>query len=62
MKLMRCRSSCQQVVKKIKAPLMIDSTYDHIIELGLKYSQGKAIINSINLEDGEVEIRSRFYR
>ncbi|MFD0587045.1 methionine synthase [Paenibacillus sp. GCM10027627] len=42
-----------QVVKKIKAPLMLDSTYDHIIELGLKYSQGKAIINSINLEDGE---------
>lgn len=42
-----------QVVKKVKAPLMLDSTYDHIIELGLKYSQGKAIINSINLEDGE---------
>ncbi|PZD93653.1 methionine synthase [Paenibacillus sambharensis] len=41
------------VTKKIKAPIMIDSTYDHIIELGLKYSQGKALINSINLEDGE---------
>lgn len=40
-------------MKKIKVPLMLDSTYDHIIELGLKYSQGKAIINSINLEDGE---------
>ncbi|BBH19889.1 methionine synthase [Paenibacillus baekrokdamisoli] len=44
-----------EVVKKIKAPLMLDSTYDHIIELGLKYSQGKAIINSINLEDGETK-------
>ena len=42
-----------QVMKKIKAPIMVDSTYDHIIELALKYSQGKAIINSINLEDGE---------
>ncbi|WP_256757469.1 methionine synthase [Cohnella sp. WQ 127256] len=41
------------VTKKIKVPLMLDSTYDHIIELGLKFSQGKAIINSINLEDGE---------
>lgn len=41
------------VVKKIKAPLMIDSTDYRVIELGLKYSQGKAIINSINLEDGE---------
>ncbi|NEW06469.1 methionine synthase [Paenibacillus sp. SYP-B3998] len=45
----------QEVVKKVKVPLMIDSTYDHIIELGLKYSQGKAIINSINLEDGETK-------
>ncbi|WP_338551508.1 methionine synthase [Paenibacillus sp. KS-LC4] len=44
-----------EVVKKIKVPLMLDSTYDHIIELGLKYSQGKAIINSINLEDGEAK-------
>ncbi|MFC3771906.1 methionine synthase [Paenibacillus sp. GCM10012303] len=48
----------QFVVKKVKAPLMIDSTYDHIIELGLKYSQGKAIINSINLEDGESKFQS----
>jgi len=45
----------QYMVKKVKVPLMIDSTYDHIIELGLKYSQGKAIINSINLEDGETK-------
>ncbi|MFC0214705.1 methionine synthase [Paenibacillus chartarius] len=48
----------QQVVKKVKVPLMIDSTYDHIIELGLKYSQGKAIINSINLEDGETKFQN----
>ncbi|MFC5448261.1 methionine synthase [Paenibacillus aestuarii] len=48
----------KQVVKKVKVPLMLDSTYDHIIELGLKYSQGKAIINSINLEDGETKFQS----
>jgi len=42
----------QLVVKKIKVPLMIDSTDAAAIEIGLKYSQGKAIINSINLEDG----------
>ncbi|WP_248925580.1 methionine synthase [Paenibacillus hamazuiensis] len=41
------------VVKKVKVPLMLDSTDHRVIELGLKYSQGKAIINSINLEDGE---------
>jgi 5-methyltetrahydrofolate--homocysteine methyltransferase len=41
------------VVRKVKAPLVLDSTDIKVIELGLKYSQGKAIINSINLEDGE---------
>ncbi|MGG0796981.1 methionine synthase [Brevibacillus laterosporus] len=40
------------VSRKVKAPLMIDSTDKKVVELGLKYSQGKAIINSINLEDG----------
>ena len=40
------------LVRKIKAPLMIDSTDADVIELALTYSQGKAIINSINLEDG----------
>ncbi len=39
-------------VKKIRAPLMIDSTDDKVIAAALTYSQGKAIINSVNLEDG----------
>jgi 5-methyltetrahydrofolate--homocysteine methyltransferase len=43
----------QQVVKKVKVPLVIDSTDEQVIERALTYSQGKAIINSINLEDGE---------
>ncbi|MEZ2660428.1 methionine synthase [Aneurinibacillus aneurinilyticus] len=43
----------QFVVRKVKVPLMIDSTDPKVIALALKYSQGKAIINSINLEDGE---------
>jgi 5-methyltetrahydrofolate--homocysteine methyltransferase len=43
----------QYVTKKVKVPLVIDSTDDKVIERALKYSQGKAIINSINLEDGE---------
>ncbi|MFC4736133.1 methionine synthase [Bacillus daqingensis] len=42
-----------QVINKVKVPLMIDSTDEHVIEKALTYSQGKAIINSINLEDGE---------
>ncbi|MDT3424674.1 5-methyltetrahydrofolate--homocysteine methyltransferase [Paenibacillus forsythiae] len=41
------------VVKKVKVPLMIDTTDPKVIDLALQYSQGKAIINSINLEDGE---------
>lgn len=41
------------VVKKVKVPLMIDTTDPAVIDLALKYCQGKSIINSINLEDGE---------
>jgi len=41
------------VTRKIRAPLMIDSTDDRVVERALTYCQGKAIINSINLEDGE---------
>ncbi|AJD90513.1 5-methyltetrahydrofolate--homocysteine methyltransferase [Jeotgalibacillus malaysiensis] len=42
----------QEVVKKVKVPLVIDSTDEVVIEKALRYSQGKSIINSINLEDG----------
>jgi 5-methyltetrahydrofolate--homocysteine methyltransferase len=41
------------LVAKVKAPLMVDSTDARVIEEALKFSQGKAIINSVNLEDGE---------
>ncbi|QKG85849.1 methionine synthase [Kroppenstedtia pulmonis] len=47
----------QFVVNKVKVPLMIDSTDAQVIERALKYVQGKAIINSINLEDGEDRFR-----
>jgi len=47
----------QLVVKKVKVPLMIDSTDHRVIELAMKYCQGKVIINSINLEDGEEKFR-----
>lgn len=40
------------IMRKVKAPLMFDSTNSRVIELGLKHTQGKALINSINLEDG----------
>lgn len=48
----------QEVVKKIKVPLVIDSTDDKVIEIALKHSQGKAVINSVNLEDGEGKFES----
>lgn len=40
------------LVKKIKVPIMIDTTDPEVLEAALKYCQGKAIINSINLENG----------
>lgn len=42
-----------RVVRKVRVPIMIDSTDSKVIAMALKYCQGKAIINSINLEDGE---------
>src|SRR5438067_1591808 len=43
----------EKLIRKVKAPLMIDTTDPTAIELALTYCQGKSIINSINLEDGE---------
>jgi 5-methyltetrahydrofolate--homocysteine methyltransferase len=42
-----------QLARRVKVPLMIDSTDPAVIELALRHCQGKAIVNSINLEDGE---------
>ncbi len=42
-----------KLIRKIKAPIMIDTTDPKAVELALTYCQGKSIINSINLEDGE---------
>ena len=43
----------EKLIRKIKAPVMIDTTDSSAVELALTYCQGKSIINSINLEDGE---------
>ncbi len=43
----------EKLIQKVKAPVMVDTTDATAIELALTYCQGKAIINSINLEDGE---------
>jgi 5-methyltetrahydrofolate--homocysteine methyltransferase len=44
-------------VKKVKVPLMIDSTDARVIEDALERTPGKSLINSINLEDGEERFR-----
>jgi 5-methyltetrahydrofolate--homocysteine methyltransferase len=43
----------EMLIRKVQAPIMIDTTDPKAIELALTYCQGKSIINSINLEDGE---------
>jgi 5-methyltetrahydrofolate--homocysteine methyltransferase len=43
----------EKLIRKVKVPIMIDTTDHRAIELALTYCQGKSIINSINLEDGE---------
>jgi 5-methyltetrahydrofolate--homocysteine methyltransferase len=43
----------EKLIRKVKTPVMIDTTDAAAVQLSLTYCQGKAIINSINLEDGE---------
>jgi len=45
-----------RLIRKIKAPVMIDTTDPQAIERALTWCQGKSIINSINLEDGEEKL------
>ena len=47
-----------KITRLVKVPLMLDSTDPEVMERGLTWCQGKAILNSINLEDG----RARFER
>ncbi|MBK9166832.1 MAG: methionine synthase [Bryobacterales bacterium] len=42
-----------RLTRKIRVPVMIDTTDPAAIELSLTFLQGKSIINSVNLEDGE---------
>src|SRR6266851_4001277 len=46
----------EKLINKIKAPIMIDTTDPVAMELALTYCQGKSLINSINLEDGEEKL------
>ena len=41
------------ISRTVRVPIMIDSTDQDVIEEALKRIQGKSIINSINLENGE---------
>src|SRR5216684_3870245 len=45
----------EKLIRKIKAPVMIDTTDPTAVELALTYCQGKAIINSINQEAGDCQ-------
>src|SRR3954471_22349216 len=46
-------SVLEKIATRVPAPILIDSTEADVIEEALKRVPGKAIINSINLEDGE---------
>jgi 5-methyltetrahydrofolate--homocysteine methyltransferase len=43
----------ERVATRVPAPILVDSTEADVVEEALKRIPGKAIINSINLEDGE---------
>jgi 5-methyltetrahydrofolate--homocysteine methyltransferase len=43
----------EKIATRVPAPILVDSTEADVVEEALKRIPGKAIINSINLEDGE---------
>ena len=47
----------EEVMKRfataVNIPIMVDSTQNDVLEIALKHLGGRAIINSVNLEDGE---------
>ena len=43
----------EKVATRVPAPILVDSTEADVVEEALKRIPGKAVINSINLEDGE---------
>ncbi|MEW6581984.1 MAG: methionine synthase [Actinomycetota bacterium] len=45
-----------------RLPIMIDSSRWEVIEAGLKNAQGKCVVNSISLKDGEAEFLERARR
>src|SRR6266576_3308101 len=46
-------SILERIATRVPAPILVDSTDADVVEEALKRIPGKAIINSINLEDGE---------
>lgn len=48
----------KRLAQSTEAPLMIDSTEAKVIEAALKMYAGRAIVNSINLENGRTKIES----
>src|SRR6266545_534926 len=46
----------ERLAQQSTAPIMLDSTQADVIEAGLKHLGGRAIVNSINLEDGEARM------
>src|SRR5450631_3699329 len=46
-------SILERIATRVPAPILVDSTEADVVEEALKRIPGRAIINSINLEDGE---------
>ena len=45
-----------------RVPVMIDSSKWEVIEAGLKCVQGKAVVNSISMKEGEAQFREQAYK
>ncbi len=47
----------RRMLRKVRVPVMIDTTDSEVIEMALKHVGGKPAINSVNLEDGGERLR-----
>jgi 5-methyltetrahydrofolate--homocysteine methyltransferase len=50
-------SFLEKAGRMVRAPFMIDSTDAAVIERALTFCQGRSVINSVNLEDGEARFQ-----
>lgn len=51
-------ATLKPLLRKVRAPIMIDTTDEKVVEIALQHIGGKAAINSINFEEGDKRLEA----